>query len=210
MKHALRLFLLASCLCSFGQAAVLNFSGTLTSTSGIFSSFPGLNAGDPFYGSVDITSVGADQNASLSVGLYSVLAGRLDLFTPGLGSLAFVLGPSLSISVTTVHQESGDSLTIAATSAFESAGVTFNGNNGFLLNDSFPIGNGGINFTQFTGGTAYYDANLIATSQTSAIVQGNSVDFVINQVSDAPEPGSLLIVPAGALTLYLRRRTQLR
>ena len=209
MKQALRYLLLSGCLCGFGQAAVINFSGTLTAASGIFTSFPGLAVNDPFYGSVDITSVGSDNDPVIDRGVFPVLVGQLNLFTPGLGALSYDASFA-AIRVATVHQVAGDSLSIRAYFLTEYVEVFLNGNNGFLNNDSYPIGNGGINWSQFTGGSAVYQSSLLLTNSMASVLEGDSVDFTIDQASEVPEPGTLLLAPAGALALYLRRRIQVR
>lgn len=209
MNHALRYLLLLACLCAFGQAAVINFSGRLTATSGIFATFPGLAVNDPFSGSVGITSVGSDLDPGINTGFFPVLVGRLNLFTPGLGTLSYDASLA-TIRVATVHQVTGDSLSIRAFFQSDYVEVFLNGNNGFLNNDSYPIGNGGINWSQFTGGSAVYQTSAILTSSIAPVIAGNTVNFTINQASELPEPGTLLLAPAGALALYLRRRIQVR
>ena len=164
---------------------------------------------DPFYGSVDITSVDSDLDPGINTGFFPVLVGQLNLFTPGLGTLSYDASLA-TIRVATVHQVTGDSLSIRAYFFADYIEVFLNGNNGFLNNDSFPIGNGGINWSQFTGGTAVYQTSAILTSAIAPVLEGDGVGFTIGQASEVPEPGTLLLAPAGALALYLRRRIQVR
>ena len=201
--------MISACLCTFGQAAVINFSGRLTAASGVFASFPGLAVNDPFYGSVDITSVDSDLDPVIDRGVFPVLVGQLNLFTPGLGTLSYDASLA-TIRVATVHQVTGDSLSIRAFFLADYVEVFLNGNNGFLNNDSYPIGNGGINWSQFTGGSAFYQSFSLATNSIAPVLEGDAVGFTIDQASEVPEPGTLLLAPAGALVLYLRHRIQVR
>ena len=137
------------------------------------------------------------------------MVGQINLFTTGLGALSYDASFA-AIRVATVHHRTGDSLSIRAYFLTEYVEVFLNGNNGFLNNDSYPIGNGGINWSQFTGGTAVYQSPLLLTNSMASVLEGDSVDFTIDQASDVPEPGTLLLAPAGALALYLRRRIQVR
>ena len=109
-----------------------------------------------------------------------------------------------------MHHRTGDSLSIRAYFLTEYVEAILYGNNGFLNNDSYPIGNGGINWSRLTGGTAVYQTSSLLLGSNAPALEGNAVDFTIDQASEVPEPGTLLLAPAGALALYLRRRIQVR
>ena len=158
---------------------------------------------------MDITSVESDLDPGIDSSFFPVLVGQINLFTPGLGALSYDASFA-AIRVATVHQVAGDSLSIRAFFFADYIEVFLNGNNGFLNNDSYPIGNGGINWSQFTGGSAVYQSSLLLTNSMASVLEGDSVDFTIGQASEVPEPGTLLLAPAGALALYLRRRIQVR
>ena len=158
---------------------------------------------------MDITSVESDLDPGIDSSFFPVLVGQINLFTPGLGALSY--DASLATSrVATVHQVAGDSLSIRAYFLTEYVEAILYGNNGFLNNDSYPIGNGGINWSQFTGGSAVYLTSSLLLSSIAPVLEGDSVGFTIGQASEVPEPGTLLLAPAGALALYLRHRIQVR
>ena len=158
---------------------------------------------------MDITSVESDLDPGIDSSFFPVLVGQINLFTPGLGALSYDASFA-AIRVATVHQVTGDSLTIRAFNFADYFEVILYGNNGFLNNDNYPIGNGGINWSQFTGGSAVYQSSLLLTNSMAPVLEGDSVGFTIGQASEVPEPGTLLLAPAGALALYLRRRIQVR
>lgn len=155
---------------------------------------------------MDITSVDADLDPGINSGFFPMRVGQFNLFTPGLGTLSYDASLA-TIRVATVHQVTGDSLSIRAFFFADYVEVILNGNNGFLNNDSYPIGNGGINWSQFTGGTAVYQTSSLLLSAIAPVLEGDSVGFTIDQAAaEVPEPGTLLLAPAGALALYLRHR----
>lgn len=209
MHQVLRYLLLSVCLCTFGKASILNFSGTVASTSGNFSSAPGLAAGNRFSGSANIVGVDLDLDPSLGSGFFPVLDGQLNVYTNGISPLQYSAS-SASMRVATTTQLTGDTLSIRVYYASDYLEVFLHGSDGFLANDSFPLNDNGINWDLFTGGTAVFERSAILTRSMAVISSGDSINFTIDQASQVPEPGTLLLVPAGALAFYLRRRTQVR
>ena len=87
---------------------------------------------------MNIATFYAHLDPTLNSGFFPVPFGRINRFTHGIGTLNYDASLA-TIRVATVHQVTGDSLSIHAIFFADYIEVFFIVNNGFLNNDSYPI-----------------------------------------------------------------------